>query len=86
MLKRIRQTAVKQGLFIRVVYPINVDGDGECQDSGDVNVQAARAGAHACAARRLDRQASADVGGVRYACVYARASLARVRAGVREFP
>jgi len=52
--KRIRLTAVKEGLFIRVVYSINVDGDGECQDSGDVNVQADHAGADACAARQVD--------------------------------
>ena len=55
ILKRIRQAAVKESFFIRVVYSISVDGDGECQDSADVNVQAAHAGADACAARLVDR-------------------------------
>ena len=63
-----------------------MDGDGECQDSVDVNVQAAHAGADACAARPADHWVSAHVGDARHAHVYARASSARVRAGVRAFP
>ena len=80
------QTAVQESLFIRVVYSISVGGDGERQDSVDVNVQAAHVGADACVARLMDRPASAHVGDARHGHVCARGSLARVRAGVREFP
>ena len=65
---------------------VNGHDGGECRDSEDVSVRAFHGGADECAVRQLDRQASARVDDARHAGVYARASLARVRADARVFP